>query len=175
MPVGWSQILRAHLRMRRNHGGSIEEAFRGGSIRRQPRNLRHGQRGRRMRPWLPQHSLRCLRRRWLGHRRARMERMPCRSPGSSPVWTWLCLATSLQSLFPELRGLAHNPEKWVPVFPRDKCEAFARRSCSRKRIEREDFSKKSHHARSWRVLLGAAKKLPARALVFRQSKSAPAP
>jgi len=25
----------------------------------------------------------------------------------------------------------HDPEKWVPVFPRDKREAFARRSCSR--------------------------------------------
>ena len=30
---------------------------------------------------------------------------------------------------------------WVPVFPRDKREAFARRSCSDKKIERHDDSK----------------------------------
>jgi len=35
---------------------------------------------------------------------------------------------------------------WVPVFPRDKREAFARRSCANKKIERDDDSKKSHHA-----------------------------
>ncbi len=28
------------------------------------------------------------------------------------------------------RDLEHDPEKWKPVFPRDKREAFARRSCS---------------------------------------------
>jgi hypothetical protein len=33
----------------------------------------------------------------------------------------------------KLRTLEHDPEKWVPVFPRDKREAFARRSCSNKR------------------------------------------
>jgi putative endonuclease len=42
--------------------------------------------------------------------------------------------------------LQHDPEKWVPVFPRDKREAFARRSCSNKKIERDDDSKKSHPA-----------------------------
>src|SRR6476646_80407 len=42
--------------------------------------------------------------------------------------------------------MEHDPEKWVPVFPRDKREAFARRSCSKKKIERNDDSKKSHHA-----------------------------
>src|SRR6266481_5838990 len=35
---------------------------------------------------------------------------------------------------------------WVPVFPRDKREAFARRSCSNKKIERNDDSKKCHPA-----------------------------
>jgi hypothetical protein len=35
---------------------------------------------------------------------------------------------------------------WVPVFPRDKREAFARRSCSNKKIARDDDSKKSHPA-----------------------------
>jgi hypothetical protein len=35
---------------------------------------------------------------------------------------------------------------WVPVFPRDKREAFARRSCSNKKIERDDDSKQSHPA-----------------------------
>jgi hypothetical protein len=29
--------------------------------------------------------------------------------------------------------LEHDPEKWIPVFPRDKREAFARRSCSIKK------------------------------------------
>src|SRR3981189_2930115 len=45
-----------------------------------------------------------------------------------------------------LFSLEHDPEKWVPVFPRDKREAFARRSCSNKKIERDDDSKKSHPA-----------------------------
>src|SRR5882757_1361182 len=51
-------------------------------------------------------------------------------------------------------GREHDPEKacpaldagWVPVFPPDKREAFARRSCSNKKIERDDDSKKSHPA-----------------------------
>src|SRR6267378_4973229 len=42
--------------------------------------------------------------------------------------------------------LEHDPEKWAPVFPRDKREAFARRSCSNKKIERDDDSKKNHPA-----------------------------
>src|SRR6266851_4096803 len=52
----------------------------------------------------------------------------------------------------------HDPEKWLPVFPRDKREAFARRSCSNKKIERDDDSKeKSSRSRS-----KAAKKPAAR-------------
>src|SRR6267143_3548513 len=43
-------------------------------------------------------------------------------------------------------SLGHDPEKWAPVFPRDKREAFARRSCSNRKIERDDDSKKSHPA-----------------------------
>jgi hypothetical protein len=31
-------------------------------------------------------------------------------------------------------GIEHDPEKWEPVFPRDKREAFARRSCSKKEM-----------------------------------------
>src|SRR6266576_2471598 len=42
--------------------------------------------------------------------------------------------------------LENDPEKWIPVFPRDKREAFARRSCSKKKIERDDDSKESHPA-----------------------------
>jgi hypothetical protein len=38
------------------------------------------------------------------------------------------------------------PSGWIPVFPRDKREAFARRSCSNKKIEQDDDSKKSHPA-----------------------------
>jgi hypothetical protein len=40
-------------------------------------------------------------------------------------------------------GLKHDPEKRVPVVPRDKREAFAR---SNKKIERDDDSKKNHPA-----------------------------
>src|SRR6266849_5991972 len=47
--------------------------------------------------------------------------------------------------------LEHDPEKWLPVFPRDKREAFARRSCSNKKIERDDDSKKSHPALGQRI------------------------
>src|SRR6266852_5451421 len=36
-----------------------------------------------------------------------------------------------------------RPDGWVPVFPRDKREAFARRSCSNKKIERDDDSSRS--------------------------------
>src|SRR6266850_1296546 len=47
---------------------------------------------------------------------------------------------------PEKHALGPRPDGWVPVFPRDKREAFARRSCSNKKIERNDDSKKSHPA-----------------------------
>src|SRR3981189_2727343 len=43
---------------------------------------------------------------------------------------------------------------WAPVFPRDKREAFARRSCSNKKIERDDDSKKSHPALVKRPTIG---------------------
>ena len=43
-------------------------------------------------------------------------------------------------------ALGPRPDGWEPVFPRDKREAFARRSCSNKKIERDDDSKKSHPA-----------------------------
>jgi hypothetical protein len=43
-------------------------------------------------------------------------------------------------------ALGPRPDGWVPVFPRYKREAFARRSCSNKKIERDDDSKKSHPA-----------------------------
>src|SRR6266705_3854971 len=49
-------------------------------------------------------------------------------------------------------ALEHDPEKWIPVFPRDKREAFARRSCSNKKIEWDDDSKKSHPALAPRML-----------------------
>src|ERR1700682_6113567 len=52
---------------------------------------------------------------------------------------------------------------WIPVFPRDKREAFARRSCSNKKIERDDDSKKNHPA------LDALAGVPATALRIRHS------
>jgi hypothetical protein len=36
--------------------------------------------------------------------------------------------------------LEHDPGKWTPVFPRNKCEAFARRSCSHRKIVLESDS-----------------------------------
>jgi hypothetical protein len=45
---------------------------------------------------------------------------------------------------PEKHALGPRPDGWEPVFPRDKREAFARRSCSNKKMERDDDSKKSH-------------------------------
>src|ERR1700741_4071758 len=42
--------------------------------------------------------------------------------------------------------LAHDPEKCAAVFPRDKREAFARRSCANKELKRDDDSSKSHRA-----------------------------
>jgi hypothetical protein len=41
---------------------------------------------------------------------------------------------TFQSVNPESQQtLEHDPEKWVPVFPRDKREAFARRSAQTRR------------------------------------------
>src|SRR5882757_1590029 len=47
---------------------------------------------------------------------------------------------------PEKHALGPRPDGWIPVFPRDKREAFARRSCSNKKMEWDDDSKKSHPA-----------------------------
>src|ERR1700736_3839546 len=53
---------------------------------------------------------------------------------SAPVWK----GPSRRSCEEQPRGVAHriehDPEKWKPVFPRDKREAFARGSCSNKKI-----------------------------------------
>jgi hypothetical protein len=38
------------------------------------------------------------------------------------------------------RRLTHDPEKWIPVFPRDKCGAFARRSCANNELKRDGAS-----------------------------------
>jgi putative Mg2+ transporter-C (MgtC) family protein len=58
---------------------------------------------------------------------------------------------------------------WVPVFPRDKREAFARRSCSNKKLERNDYSKKSHSALIVRCRSAPARQID-RVLAFRQSQ-----
>jgi hypothetical protein len=42
--------------------------------------------------------------------------------------------------------LERDPEKCVAIFPRDKREAFARRSCSNKELYRDDDSEKNHLA-----------------------------
>jgi hypothetical protein len=48
-------------------------------------------------------------------------------------------------------ALEHDPEKWKPVFPRDKREAFARRSCSNNKMTDEHDSTQLKHALVGRV------------------------
>jgi hypothetical protein len=71
------------------------------------------------------------------------------------AWKDVELCVRIRHIAPRIATLEHDPEKhalgprpdgWLPVFPRDKREAFARRSCSNKKIERDDDSKKSHRA-----------------------------
>jgi hypothetical protein len=45
-------------------------------------------------------------------------------------------------------GVEHDPEKWIPVF--------GKRSCSNNKLERDDDSKKSHHALADWLCLAAA-------------------
>src|SRR5437763_1821614 len=43
---------------------------------------------------------------------------------------------SLRCSYEEVKArLVHDPEKWLPVFPRDKRGTRLRRSCSNKRLE----------------------------------------
>jgi hypothetical protein len=49
-------------------------------------------------------------------------------------------------LFKQGEALEHDPVKWTPVFPHDKRKAFARRSCSNSKIERDDDSKKNNRS-----------------------------
>src|SRR5712671_5890093 len=42
--------------------------------------------------------------------------------------------------------LEHDPEKWTPVFRKACPRARPEGSCSNQKIERDDDSKKSHHA-----------------------------
>jgi hypothetical protein len=49
--------------------------------------------------------------------------------------------------------LEHDPEKWTPVFPRDKREAFARRSCSNKKMTDEHDSTQLKHALAASLLI----------------------
>src|SRR6266446_2785409 len=62
--------------------------------------------------------------------------------------------------------LEHDPEKWIPVFPRDKREAFARRSCAYKKVERDDDSKKSHHALGWGLTVSPRSGKPPHPICF---------
>jgi len=48
------------------------------------------------------------------------------------------IGRTLDRIFCDPVKLAHDPEKWTPVF--------RKRSCSNKKIERDDDSKKSHLA-----------------------------
>src|SRR6266699_5387462 len=70
-----------------------------------------------------------------------------RAPVPAPCAVFSTGSVLFGPSWPRLGGvLEHDPEKWVPVFPRDKREAFARRSCSNNKLERDDDSKKSHRA-----------------------------
>src|ERR1700730_13004390 len=66
--------------------------------------------------------------------------------------------TRLMSCAAAPRGaccLEHDPEKWLPVFPRDKREAFARRSCSDNNLGPElqpvTVSNTAHASGHWRA------------------------
>src|ERR1700677_4012853 len=57
-------------------------------------------------------------------------------------------------------SLGHDPEKWIPVFPRDKREAFARRSCSNKTTggpneETDQRRRECDERKPCRILCGA--------------------
>src|SRR6267143_2702753 len=74
----------------------------------------------------------------------------CGRPGGTRRGTCNCQTCEAADAVGQRGPLEQDPEKWAPVFPRDKREAFARRSCSNKKIERNDESKRSHHALSAR-------------------------
>ena len=56
----------------------------------------------------------------------------------------------------EVLDLEHDPEKCAAVFPRDKRDAFARRSCSIKNLERDDDSTSSLRALAARTSIAAS-------------------
>jgi NADPH2 dehydrogenase len=67
----------------------------------------------------------------LGLARRRRTRRPGRSPAAILALAALDAKGAVRR--DAVRGeVRHDPEKWIPVFPRDKREAFARRSCSNK-------------------------------------------
>src|SRR5260370_9655487 len=62
-------------------------------------------------------------------------------PGSRECAIVVCLGLEHD---PEKHSLRPRPDGGVPVFPRDKPEAFARGSFSNKKIKRDDGFKKRH-------------------------------
>src|SRR6266566_1825548 len=69
--------------------------------------------------------------------------------------TWFVCRVSTAQVFGTARparrsrhiaGLEHDPEKWRPVCPWDKREAFARRSCSNWKMTDEHDSTQLKHA-----------------------------
>ena len=62
------------------------------------------------------------------------------------AWKEAGLRVRIRHIAPQIATLEHDPERWLRFFPRDKREAFARRSCSNKKMERDDDSRKSHRA-----------------------------
>src|SRR5258705_9519684 len=72
----------------------------------------------------------------------------CGRPGGTRRGTCNCQTCEAADAVGQRGPLEQDPEKWAPVFPRDKREAFARRSCSNKKIERNDgFEEKSSRSR----------------------------
>jgi hypothetical protein len=66
----------------------------------------------------------------------------CGLSGSPYAATGGAACAAYASLGDDQAALEHDPEKWVPVLPCDKREAFARRSCFSKKVERDADSTK---------------------------------
>src|SRR5882757_5113214 len=59
---------------------------------------------------------------------------------------FLCSGCTQLKHDPEKHALGPRPDGWVPVFRKACPRARPEGSCSNKKIERDDNSKKSHHA-----------------------------